>query len=1275
MTIPGLTRNPAARLAAALLLVLCAFAQINSGVITGIVTDPQKAVVANAKVEVIEDSTQFSYAALTNTNGEFTVPYLKAGAYSVTVTAAGFPVFRLTEVNVAPGGTVRADIALQLSKVSTQVQVTAAVDQMQSDNTSVESAVGANVIESTPNINQNPLYYATLLEGVVGRAEMSDSSAYQSFGIGYDGRRYQSAINVDGAGAFTAGIELDGLSVTSGAWNEASVLPNTDSLQEVRVVTNNFTAETGRGMGVIKMTTKSGTNRYHGSLYDRVRNEAFNANTFSNNTNSIARTAFKVNDFGGTVGGPIVKDKIFFFTSYELMLHNDTPQWMLTVPTAAQRMGDFSQTLTSGVNGAPTPVTIWDPSSATPVAGQTNVYGRNPYPGNIIPIGQINPAALKLMSIYPLPNRTPTDAFGSNNFYTQANRPFRRSSNNSRMDYQHGKHSIYASGGVSIGSINTPSPYGPNSPWYLNPTGATGTAARQVSDDNPYVQLGDTVILSPTVVLDLRAGIIRIHSNSLANTPTNFTAADYASYGIPASVQAVMPQFGQAPDVTSPGFFSNPTFTQYGNKRERQTNSTLSGSVTKMHGKWTLKAGGEFRVYQGNYTDYQFGATDYQPGTGSYTVEYVNASGASVQNNSISQQGFSGANLLTGGGGWLVPTSPSARPALTSKYLGLFSQNDWRATSRLTINLGLRWDLQPGPTDRFNRSTALDLTQPSPFAASGSPLTAPYMGQVVFPGDNGLPRNDWKTTWTNFGPRLGAAYRIKNDWVVRGGYGVAFGANSTGWYDGPFAYNMGAFQAGTQILPYGTNPNGNLVGYFYDPAASPIIPAVGANSAAPQLYGTGSAFFDYSGEHPPRVQMWNFFIERQLSRTWFVSAGYSGAHGSHLLQSRYPLQNNQDVPAGVLSDCRQTYIATNGTNPCAANVQNPLQPAGTAPLIPFTGALGQRTLPMLDTYYPYLPLLSGLIQLDNGVSDYNALKVRVRHSFTHGFLLDANWTWSKATDTGYSELQDMQGFTDAAGGNPGQAYNSVDLLNWKNDKKLSYSDVPHRLVVTSTYELPFGMGRQFAVSNPVARALVSGWRIGGVYIAQMGYPLGVGGLNGGSLDSRPDLNVAPNEPLVLPQNLQGWYNGTTTITLPDGRQYTPCAQCFLKFNPDAFIAETLTTANGTHQANLYWVGNSAINYGAMRGPGRNNVDLTLARDFRISEIYACSFMANVTNAFNHTQFLPGTYNMNLGSVQVTDVPATGIKAGEAQATTTSFGAHNLNTFAPRQMVLELRVRF
>ena len=1240
-------------------------AQINSGVITGTVTDPQKAVVPNAKVAVVEDSTKFSYSAVTNGSGEFTVPYLKAGTYTVTVIAAGFPVFHVTGVTVAAASTVRTDIPLQLSTVSTQVEVSATADQLQSDSTTVESAVGERMIELVPNITQNPLYYATLLEGVVGRMEMGDTTSPQSFGIGYDGRRYQSALNVDGASAFSTAVQLDGLSVTSGAWNEASVMPNTDSLQEVRVVSSNFTAEFGRGMGVVKMSTKSGTNQWHGSAYGRVRNEAFNANSFSNNANDIARAPFRETDFGGTIGGPIIKDKLFIFTSYELMRHNDTAQWLLTVPTALQRAGNFSQTLVLAANGTPTPVTIYDPNSVTQTSA--TVYTRAPYPNGIIP--NPNPYALKIANIYGLPNRTPIDAIGSQNFFSEGNRTFSRSSNNTRMDYRRGNHSIYASGGVSIGGITTPSPWG-NSPFYIAPTSANGLvqnasgSARYDSDDNPYVQLGDTVILSPTVVLDIRGGVNRIHTNFLSNLATNFTPADYASYGIPTNVQGVMPLPGAAPDFQLGSPFGQPSWTQYNNKHERQTNSQINGSVTKMHGKWKLQSGGEYRVYQGDYTDFHYAAANYVATPATFTVQNITAAGASTNNNGVGSTGYAGATIFTGGGGWTVDSSQNTRPALTAKYIGLFSQNDWRATNRLTVNLGLRWELQPAPTDRFNHSSVMDLTQTNAF---GTP------GTIVFPGHDGLSRNIWKTTWNDFGPRVGLAYHLKGNWVLRGGYGLAYAANNTGWYDGPGIYNMGSFAAGTQNLPYGTSPNGTLVGNFWDAAASNVIPAVGANSSAPQIYGTGLYFFNRNSEIPPVAHMWNFFLERQLSRTWFVSAGYSGTRGSHLNQARFPLQSDQSVPASVLASCRQTYIASNaGNNPCTAQVQNPLQPV-TGPLVPFAGTLGQRTIPMADTYYPYVALLGDSMEQGLGWSDYNALKVRVRHSFARGFLLDANYTWSKAIDTAYTELQDYQGFSDTVGGN-GHGSNGLDILNLNNDKKLSYSDVPSRLIATVTYDLPFGSRQRFNPGNRWARATVSGWRVATVFTWQRGYPLGPTGAAGTAMDSRPDLNPAPNEPLVLPKNLQGWYDGKKTVTLPDGRTYTPCAQCYLQFNPDAFVGQTLTLANGNHQSNLYWMGNAAIDYASLRGPGRNNVDLTLLRDFRIRERFSLSFNARATNAFNHTQFRPGSFGMALGTIQTTNVPAQGLTIGEGQGAA-SYGSHSMNTFDPRQIIMEMRLRF
>ncbi|MEI9976380.1 MAG: hypothetical protein WDO73_32595 [Ignavibacteriota bacterium] len=294
------------------------------------------------------------------------------------------------------------------------------------------------------------------------------------------------------------------------------------------------------------------------------------------------------------------------------------------------------------------------------------------------------------------------------------------------------------------------------------------------------------------------------------------------------------------------------------------------------------------------------------------------------------------------------------------------------------------------------------------------------------------------------------------------------------------------------------------------------------------------------------------------------------------------------------------------------------------------------------------------------------------HVFGHGLVVNGNYTWSKSLDNGYTELQDLQGFADNVGSGSGGSNGVLDLLNWNNNRKLSYTDVPHRVAVSATYELPFGKGHNLASSNRVVSAITGGWRLASVFSWQRGFPLSPTGANGNSLDSRPNRN--PSEPLVLPKSYQKWYNGKTSITLPDGRTYTPCANCFLSYNPDAFIGQTLTTANGGKQTDLYWTGNAAIDYGDMRGPGRSNIDFTLSRDFRIREGLTLSFMANVTNTLNHTQFRTGAYNMGLGGIQVSDVPAQGLLAGEGQSAA-SYGTHNMNTFDPRQMIMEARIRF
>jgi trimeric autotransporter adhesin len=326
--------------------------QIRSGTITGVVTDASRATVPQAEVTVRNQDTNVAQTAQTNAAGEFTVSYLAAGRYEVGVRKAGFKAYEQTDIAVTTGQTVRADIALAVGALEASVEVVANATQLQSEASNVQGAVDTRVIESIPNITQNPLNYVLLQAGVVSKTQMLDSAGPDSVGVGYNARRNFSAFSINGGQAFTNDIQMDGLTIQGSAWNEVTVLPNTDGIQEVRVVSNNFTAEYGRGQGVIAIASKSGTNQIHGSGSFRMRNEGLNANTFANNARSIARPKFRLNEYSGTVGGPVVipkvfngKDRLFFFTSLQRMTHNDTAEWMGTVPTDLERQGDFSQTL------------------------------------------------------------------------------------------------------------------------------------------------------------------------------------------------------------------------------------------------------------------------------------------------------------------------------------------------------------------------------------------------------------------------------------------------------------------------------------------------------------------------------------------------------------------------------------------------------------------------------------------------------------------------------------------------------------------------------------------------------------------------------------------------------------------------------------------------------------------------------------------------------------------------------------------------------------------
>lgn len=1247
-------RNSGTLLLLIFLITTFGYGQIRSGAITGTVTDATGAVVPGVQVVVTNQATNVETTAVTTEAGLYTAPYLPAGSYTVAVTAAGFAPYRERDITITTAQTARVDITLRVGSLEQAVEVVATAMQLQTASSTVSGGVETAMIDALPNITQNPLFYAALQPGVVPSNNTLDTTGLNSFGIGMTGRRQFSALSANGGRPFTNDIQLDGLPVMGGGYNETSVVPNTEGLREVRVIQNNFSAEYGRGQAVLSMSTKSGTNDYHGQATYMMRNEAFNANTMGRNADGLPREAFKVHDFGGAVGGRIIRDQLFFHSSYHTLRHDRGSTNLYTVPTALERVGDFSKTFIRDESGQPVPAATFDPFNVTQIG--PDLYRRALVPNAVIP--NPHPAALKAYSYYPNPNRTPDDAFNTNNFQASVVQTVRRHNLNNRIDFQRGKHSLYASGGISWAEIATPRPFG-ESPF----NGAPGTQ----SDKNPYFQVGDTIVLNPNVVVDVRYGMSRILAKLQAGDKEGFTAEMYDQFGVPRNLHPLMLFFGVAPDIspntagTGVGGGSNWTGLTSGlfnSKIEGQLNHSLTGSLTIIRGRWTHKMGGEFRNLLSNYADPEQGSVGY-PSTwhsvgGNFNFEYLTANGGVAGDTRTNvQRGINAARMLLGGGLYWIRPGMNVNPAFSQKYMAFYSQNDWRATAKLTVNLGLRWELQPGPTERYDRMSAYDLNATSPFGTQGA---------LAFVGVGGYSRNLWDTQYNNWGPRVGAAYQLNDRTVLRGGFGITYLPTSTGYFPSPVDYGAVTFSGGVNQIPYGLNPQGVPVVKFSDPA--PLALAVGADFNNPAAWGIGECRFNRQYKNGQAMQ-WNFFIERRFGESWMASIGYTASKSRHLMNRSFPIQNAQSLPAATLADWRQQWINSNGSlNPATQQVQNPWQPA-TGDLLPFKGPLASRTISRENTLYPY-PLLIGsaaAINRSDATGDYHAMQIRISRAFASGLMFDGHYTWSKEIDN-TDNMADNQGFN--AGGTVG----NHDLYNFKNNRHLGMSDIPHRFVLTALYELPFGEGKPVDVESRVFRAIAGGWQTSATVIAQAGTPISISGLTDGAVLARPDR--IEGVPIEVPKELQRWYDGRTSVTLPNGRIITPSKNTFLKYYSGAFQGRVVTAPNGKVIIDRFWYGSGAPVYDDIRTPGRFNIDMGLRRSFKLRERISLEIGADAINVLNSTQ-LSGAYSGGLGSTNVGTNAAKGLVPGMAGSD--RFGTIGTNTFAPRQMMLRALVRF
>jgi hypothetical protein len=1282
-------------------------AQIRSATITGLVTDPSGAVVPDANVVVTETATSVSYPSKSDSKGLFTVPYLEAGDYTITITKEGFKKSTINRLHIDSAQTVRQDIKLVIGATNIQVEVDASAQQINTEDGTLAGITPASVIDVIPNVTNNPFQYAQLQNGVIPSAvTQSTTSATASFGVGVTGRTDFAAFSVNGAQAGENNIMLDGLPIMGGGYNDPTIIPNLEGIQTVQVLANAYSAEYGHGSGQLSITSKSGTNKFHGLVSYENRNEALMANTAAskaliarNNgvaTSATRRQAFKVNNIGAEVDGPILKDRLFFTSSFHYLSHNYGSSELLHVPTALERTGDFGSSYIAGGNGLPTPVKIFNPFSIAQTVGG-NLYQRNEYPLSsnygqnacgavaVNPVDPIDPTrpnpnnagdvitnpnavGLTILKQYPLPNNTknPIDCYGTNNYTTSIENTITTYSNNNRIDYKRGRHSFYGTGGLNWNTINNPNVFGAGNVQGFNDVGLV------TSDRNYYAQVGDTIVFSPTLIMDVRYGATRDHTGALGGRTSGFT--NYSGFGVAPATQALFATQGAAPNVTPGTPWSNLTpYGQFDNKQEHQINHSANGSVTKIKGNWTFKVGGQFQVILHNYNDFEEQSTNLggccasDQSQASYTAQYVNAGGTTqtaAPASTLPQfQGFAPAQTLVGEGVWFVRPGANLKPAYASKYFAIYSQNDWKVTRKLTLNLGVRWEVQPAIAERYNRMAGYDFSKPNP-------LFPGTMGAIDFPGTNGYGHGLWDTEWNNWSPHVGFAYLLRTNLVARGGFSINYLPSNTGFYSSPNDYGEATWASGnTGSQTYGSNPAGVPTEMITD--AAPIVAATGSNVLAPQTYGVAEAYFPRNFKVATNNQF-NFTMETSFGKKaeWLYSAGYVGSRENHLFTRNLPFQGLQNLSAsapGTLQVWRQKYITSAGKDvEETAQVQNPYQPT-TGALSLLQNQLSARTIQQFIPFLPY-PLLyaSGAGEDGSlGFASYDSFQTHLSHKTT-ALYLDVNYTWSKSL-----------GFVQSivAGGN---ISSGVDLLCNRCNRNYESQDTPHRVIVTAIYQSPFSRGQRWEGNNRFVSAVLGGWSLSPVFLAQDGNPITLSGLTG-QFTGR--INYAGEGkgsiPLTVPKSLQHWYDGKTKVTLPCGLVVTPAVNTRLKYSACAFGGPTVNTTDPTTNnpvilADKFWQPNGNQTNGNLRGPSRVNVDLSLRRTFPLTARFKLDITAAATNLMNSAEW-NSSPNGAVGGTGVIDNRAGGQIVG--LATGGSYGTLGTGTYDPRQIELVGRITF
>jgi hypothetical protein len=913
-------------LAIALCTALPLAAQQGRGTILGTVTDPAGASVAGAKVSIVNLATNVAVTTQTNGEGYYTSSPLIVGDYQVSAEKTGFKKTVRSGITLQVDQRAEVDVSLSLGNVAESVQVTAEAALINTEDATVGQVIENKRVEELP-INGRSAF------ALVGLAANVKSNAGPTQSGFADRGTNLSAFSINGGPTAVNYFLVDGMVAIQSYYPDLNADLAVDAVQEFKVQSGSMSAEYGlTAGGVINVATKSGTNALHGSLYEFVRNDAFDArNTF---TPSVS--PFRYNQYGLALGGPVRipkvydgRNKTFFFGNWEQWNYRKSSQPITTVPTVLQRNGDFSQNF--NVNGVLIP--IYDPST-TRLNPNGSGYIRDIFPRNMIPANQLDPVAKAVNAFYPLPNRAPISTFtNSNNYQGDVSNIRSMQQYTTRLDHHISDHDTMF---ARYTYFRHNDDNGAQSPW-PDPV----VRARNDSFETRNAIVSETHIFTPTLVNEFRVGIARQYFPFQVDS---FNGGWPQKLGLPANVPSTaMPNF-------SNGLTGFPTQTV--GIRGALT-WQFTDSMTIVRGNHSIKAGFETRLLYGN--NYQTS----QP-SGSFSF----AAGLTGNPQAQSGTGSSYATFMLGA---VSSATASTHIGESEKGYALagFVQDEWRVNRRLAISMGLRYDFQLPPYERNNGLSNFNPTAINPLNG--------LKGTTVYAGKD-FGRSALNSDTNDFGPRIGFAYDLSRTGhtVVRGGYAIFYPAIFQVQYFG----NVNGFSTTTTSYNSAGN-NANLTAFQLKDGfpSAPILPQ--GSLLGPSAFLGQGVSYDQPNEKTPMSQQWNLSVQTQLPGRWVLELAYSGNHGTHLPSGGYDL--NQLTP--------QQYqtLGTSLQNPVA----NPY--AGIVP-----GSLGAATITLQQSLaaYPYYTSVS-VRNPHLGNSIYHAALVRVEKRFSNGLTFLASYTNAK----------------------------------------------------------------------------------------------------------------------------------------------------------------------------------------------------------------------------------------------------------------------------------------